>query len=146
MLPRQRLAQDRARPATYEIHSRRCSQPDRRRSRLPVLVRATRSATAGALPRAAWRSKPNPIDRSVVLELGARSAAEKAKLESILAWLPRNLARLVILAWLWYRLRPTSLMALLRTMLAMRGLRLALRFRSGQIPGMTAATGAPGDA
>jgi glycosyltransferase involved in cell wall biosynthesis len=88
----------------------------------------------------------DPIERSVLLELGAPSAAEKAKLESILAWPHRNLARLVILARLWYRLRPTSLLALLRTMLAMRGLRLALRFRSGQIPGMRAATIAPGGA
>lgn len=88
----------------------------------------------------------DPIERSVLLEMGAPSAAEKAKLESILAWPHRNLARLVILARLWYRLRPTSLFALLRTMLAMRGLRLALRFRSGQLPGMTAATVVPGDA
>jgi glycosyltransferase involved in cell wall biosynthesis len=87
-----------------------------------------------------------PIERSVLLEMGAPTAAEKAKLESILAWPHRNLARLVILARLWYRLRPTSLLALLRTMLAMRGLRLALRFRSGQLPGMTAATVVPGDA
>jgi hypothetical protein len=63
-----------------------------------------------------------------------------------MARLPRQLARLVILAWLWYRLRPTSLFALMRTMLAMRGLRLALRFRSGQIPAMTAPTVAPDDA
>jgi glycosyltransferase involved in cell wall biosynthesis len=87
----------------------------------------------------------DPIERSMILELGAHSAAEKAKLESILAWPQRNLARLVILTRLWYRLRPTSLFALLRTMLAMRGLRLALRFRSGQLPGMTAATVVPGD-
>jgi glycosyltransferase involved in cell wall biosynthesis len=88
----------------------------------------------------------DPIERSVVLELGAPTAAEKAKLETILAWPNQNLARLVILARLWYRLRPTSLLALLRTMLAMRGLRIALRFRSGQLPGMTAATVVPGDA
>jgi glycosyltransferase involved in cell wall biosynthesis len=87
----------------------------------------------------------DPIDRAVVLELGAYSDAEKARLRSILGLLPRELARLVILAWLWYRLRPTSLTALLRTMLAMRGPRLAFGFRSGQIPGMTAATAAPGD-
>jgi glycosyltransferase involved in cell wall biosynthesis len=87
-----------------------------------------------------------PIDRDVVLELGARSAAEKARFAAIIARLPRQPARLVILAWLWYRLRPTSLFALMRTMLAMRGLRLALRFRSGQIPAMTAPTVAPGDA
>ena len=88
----------------------------------------------------------DPIDRAIVLELGAGSAAEKAKFEMILGQLPRQLARLAILAWLWYRLRPTSLAALLRTMLAMRGPRLAFGFRSGQIPGMTAATAAPGDA
>jgi glycosyltransferase involved in cell wall biosynthesis len=87
----------------------------------------------------------NPIDRAVVLELGARSAAERAKFESILALLPRQLARLVILAWLWYRLRPTSLLALFRTMLAMRSPRLAFAFRSGRIPAMTAATAAPGE-
>ena len=57
-VPRQRLAQDRARPATHEIHSRRCSDPDRRRSRLPAPGTRTRSATAGDLPRAAWRSRP----------------------------------------------------------------------------------------
>ena len=84
----------------------------------------------------------NPIDRAVVLELGARSAAEKAKFESIMALLPRHATRLVILALLWYRLRPTSLTALFRTMLTMRHLRLALRFRSGRIPGMTTATAA----
>jgi glycosyltransferase involved in cell wall biosynthesis len=85
----------------------------------------------------------DPINRAVVLELGARSVAEKAKFAMILGQLPRQLARLVILAWLWYRLRPTSLTALLRTMLAMRGLRFG--FQSGQIPGMTATTAAPGD-
>jgi glycosyltransferase involved in cell wall biosynthesis len=86
----------------------------------------------------------DPIDQALLLELGARSAAEKAKFEPILALLPRQPARLVILAWLWYRLRPTSLMALFRTMLAMRGLRLAFGFRFGRIPGMTA-TVAPGE-
>jgi glycosyltransferase involved in cell wall biosynthesis len=87
----------------------------------------------------------DPIDQTVVLELGARSPAEKTKFESILALLPCQAARLAILAWLWYRLRPTSLTALFRTMLTMRRLRLALRFRSGQIPGMTTATVAPGE-
>ena len=87
----------------------------------------------------------DPIDRAVVLELGAGSAAGKAKFESILALLPRRAARLVILAWLWYRLRPTSLTALLRTMLAMRGLRLTFGFRSGRIPGKTAATATRGE-
>ena len=86
----------------------------------------------------------DPIDRAVVLELGAGSTAEKAKFELILALLPHRAARLVILAWLWYRLKPTSLTALLRTMLAMRGLRLTFGFRSGRIPGMTTATATRG--
>ena len=87
----------------------------------------------------------DPIDQAVVLELGARSPAEKTKFESILALLPHQAARLAILALLWYRLRPTSLTALFRTMLTMRRLRLAFGFRSGRIPGMTAATAAPGE-
>jgi glycosyltransferase involved in cell wall biosynthesis len=87
----------------------------------------------------------DPIERAVVLELGARSAAEKAKYESILGLLPRQPARFVLMAWLWYRLRPTSLTALLRTMLAMRSLRLAFGFRSGRIPDMTTATAAPSE-
>jgi glycosyltransferase involved in cell wall biosynthesis len=84
-----------------------------------------------------------PINQALVLELGASSAQEKAKFESILTRLPRQAARLVLLAWLWYRLRPTSLTALFRTTLAMRSLRLAFGFRSGRNPGMTATTAAP---
>jgi glycosyltransferase involved in cell wall biosynthesis len=83
----------------------------------------------------------SPIDRATVLAMGARSAAEKAKLESILAWMPAKMARLVILAWLWYWLRPIALTALLRTMLAMRSLRLAFGFRSGAFPDMRAPAG-----
>jgi glycosyltransferase involved in cell wall biosynthesis len=88
----------------------------------------------------------DPIEREVVLEIGPRSAAEKAQLAAILGWRNRTSARLVALAWLWYRLRPTSLLALGRTMLAMRRLRLAWRFRSGRFPGMRAANGGSGDA
>jgi glycosyltransferase involved in cell wall biosynthesis len=83
----------------------------------------------------------DPIARDVALEIGPRSAAEKAQLASILGWRNRSLARLVALGLLWYRLRPTSLVALGRTALAMRRLRLAWRFRSGRFPGMRAATG-----
>jgi glycosyltransferase involved in cell wall biosynthesis len=86
-----------------------------------------------------------PVERSVILEIGARSAAEKAKFESILAAMPPRLARLAILAWLWYRLRPTSLIALTQTMLARLPERLVCRFRSRPFPGMRAATAAPGD-
>jgi len=120
---------------------------------VPSLIAADSGFPAwyGSAFRDRWRFaacrlalQENPIDRTIVLELGARSAAEKAKFDSILALLPRQAARLVILAWLWYRLRPTSLLALFQTMLAMRSLRLAFGFRFGRIPGMTAATAAPG--
>jgi len=121
---------------------------------VPSLIAADSGFPAwyGSAFRDRWRFaacrlalQENPIDRTIVLELGARSAAEKAKFESILARLPRQTARLVILAWLWYRLRPTSLLALFQTMLAIRSLRLACGFRFGRIPGMTAVTAAPGE-
>ena len=83
----------------------------------------------------------DPIDRATVLEMGARSAAERRKLESILAWLPPKAAQLAILSLLWYRLRPTALTALFRTMLAMRGLRLSFGFRIGLFPDMRAVAG-----
>jgi glycosyltransferase involved in cell wall biosynthesis len=73
----------------------------------------------------------NPIDRTLVLEIGPRSAAEKARLKALLSLPGRKLVQLVVLAWLWYQLRPTSLLALLRTMLAMRTLRVAAGFRLG---------------
>lgn len=69
-----------------------------------------------------------PIDRELLLTMAADTAAERAKLDKILA-LPRSLARLVILARLWYRLRPTALSALLRTALAMRVARGSASFR-----------------
>lgn len=73
----------------------------------------------------------NPINVPFVLEIGTRSAAEKRKLQTLLGLPSRRLTRLAVLALLWYRLRPTSLIALLRTMLALRALRLAFRFRFG---------------
>ena len=84
----------------------------------------------------------DPIDRSLLLGMGARNAAERAQLERILALFGRRLARLVILALLWYRLRPTKLTALIRTMLAMRAMRLALGFRLGRFRAMTPANAA----
>jgi glycosyltransferase involved in cell wall biosynthesis len=66
----------------------------------------------------------HPLDREFILTVGARSPAEAATLEKIMA-LPDRLARVVILALLWFRLRPISLTALLRTKLAVRITRLA---------------------
>jgi glycosyltransferase involved in cell wall biosynthesis len=89
----------------------------------------------------------DPIERALVLDIGPRNAAEKAQLATILSWRNRTLARFVAVAWLWYRLRPTSLTALARTMLARQAARLAFGFRPGRFPGMRApATGGSGNA
>jgi len=83
-----------------------------------------------------------PTDREFLLEMGARSAAERAELEKILSLPGRKIVNLAILTRLWLWLRPISLIALLRTMLAMRAVRLGLAFRFGQIPSMTPASAA----
>jgi hypothetical protein len=89
----------------------------------------------------------DPIDRELVLAMGARSAPERARLQTTLSLPGRKIAKLATLAWLWFRLRPTSLAAVLRTMLAMRAVRLALRFgfsqtpRPGFAPGRRSTTG-----
>jgi glycosyltransferase involved in cell wall biosynthesis len=70
----------------------------------------------------------DPIDREFVLTMGARSAADRAGLQMILSLPGRKLVNLAGLVFLWYRLQPTSPVALLRTMLAMRFIRLALGF------------------
>jgi hypothetical protein len=78
----------------------------------------------------------DPIDRSFVLAMGAQTVAERAGLQRVFALCGRNLARFVTLAWLWYRLRPTSLISLLWTMLALRTARLSVGFRFRQIRSM----------
>ena len=77
-----------------------------------------------------------PIDRELLLAMAGGAAAERAKLDKILA-LPGWLARLVILARLWYRLRPTALTALLRTAMAMRVTRQRASFRLRQPCGLS---------
>jgi glycosyltransferase involved in cell wall biosynthesis len=67
----------------------------------------------------------HPLDREFILSVGARSAADLAAIKKIMA-LPDRLARIMILALLWYRLRPIALSALLRTTLALRITRVAL--------------------
>lgn len=64
-----------------------------------------------------------PLDREFILAVGARSTTEFATIKKIMT-LPDRLARMMILALLWYRLRPIALTALLRTMFALRIRRL----------------------
>jgi glycosyltransferase involved in cell wall biosynthesis len=80
----------------------------------------------------------DPVNRELLLTMGARSAAERAELERTVAWPRRKLARLVILARLWYRFRPVTLTTLLRTMLAMRAVRQIVGFRLRQFRSRTA--------
>jgi len=77
--------------------------------------------------------KDPQIDRTFLLTMGPRSATERAELEKILDIFGGRIGQLAALAWLWYRLRPTSLILLLRTAFALRGARLATAFRFRQI-------------
>jgi glycosyltransferase involved in cell wall biosynthesis len=83
----------------------------------------------------------NPVDRALVLEMGARGASERAALDKLFSLPGRNLSRLAVLVRLWQRLRPTSLTALLRTMLSMRHLRLSIGFRFREFYSKRAAGG-----
>ena len=79
----------------------------------------------------------HPLDREFILTVGSRSPAEGATLEKIMA-LPDRLARVAILALLWFRLQPIALTALLRTKLAVRITRLAFGLWFGQTRRRTA--------
>jgi glycosyltransferase involved in cell wall biosynthesis len=66
----------------------------------------------------------DPIDRTLVLALGAASGFDRKVLRLTTA-LPPKLARLTSLAWLWFRWRPTTLIGLARTSLTRRMERFA---------------------
>jgi glycosyltransferase involved in cell wall biosynthesis len=73
-----------------------------------------------------------PLDREFILAVGARSTVEKVAIKKVMT-LPDGLARIMILALLWYRLRPIALPAFLRTMFVLRIRRLTFRRRFRQI-------------
>jgi glycosyltransferase involved in cell wall biosynthesis len=79
----------------------------------------------------------SPIDKDFVLAMGARSTTESAQLRQALSLPNPQLARAATLVLLWYRLRPTALTALLKTMLAMRWTRLFIGFRLRRISSIT---------
>jgi glycosyltransferase involved in cell wall biosynthesis len=76
-----------------------------------------------------------PLDREFIFAVGARSTAEIAAIKKVMT-LPDGVARTMVLALLWYRLRPIALTALLRTMFASRIRRLA--FGRRQVRSQTA--------
>jgi glycosyltransferase involved in cell wall biosynthesis len=60
----------------------------------------------------------DPVNRDMLLEMGAQNAADRAVLNYILDTFGRKSARVLILAWLWWRFRPFSLTGLGTTALA----------------------------
>lgn len=62
----------------------------------------------------------DPIDYPLLASMGVRNRLDRALLCGLCPLLPRPLARLTALGWLWFRLRPTTLTGLLRTALAFR--------------------------
>src|SRR5262249_31646410 len=61
-----------------------------------------------------------PFDYALITAMGARSSLDRVALKTIWALPGRWLARVATLAWLWLRLRPTSLIGLARTAFAGR--------------------------
>jgi glycosyltransferase involved in cell wall biosynthesis len=116
---------------------------DIRRARDALEALPTRFASDGAFPE--WYPKlfadrwrfgtarlaimAEPIHRDLVLAMGARSSLDHAILKTAMQ-LPARLARLTSLAWLWFRLRPTTLTGLIRTALARGFEAVASRDRS----------------
>jgi glycosyltransferase involved in cell wall biosynthesis len=61
-----------------------------------------------------------PIDRSLLLSIGAMSSLDRTAFKVIWATSNPRLGRIATLAWLWFRLRPTSIFAVLRTAISRR--------------------------
>jgi glycosyltransferase involved in cell wall biosynthesis len=93
-----RLAQDPAFPKWYP----------------PIFANRWRFATS----RLALES--TPLNRSLIAAMAVRSSLDHVALKTIWALPGHQLARVATLAWLWWRLRPTSLTGLVRTALAGR--------------------------
>ena len=61
-----------------------------------------------------------PFNHSLIAAMGVRSPLDHVALKTIWALPGQQLARFATLAWLWWRLRPTSLTGVVRTALAGR--------------------------
>jgi|SRR5215470_4864511 len=127
--------------------------PDRARN---VLIVATERLTADPVfPRwyarlfeKRWRFATarlalisDPVQRTTLLAMGARSSLDRYVLETAQLLPSRLLGKLVASAWLWARLRPTTLTGCVRTALARRLESLSLRrssYRSRPRPATSA--------
>jgi len=81
----------------------------------------------GALFQNRWRFAVSrvaldvqPVDRTLLLSFGALSSIDSAVFRVIWRTLTPSLSRTAILGWLWFRLRPMSLFAVLRTAISRR--------------------------
>jgi glycosyltransferase involved in cell wall biosynthesis len=75
-----------------------------------------------------------PMDRELLLAMAARSRFDKTVLKVTSSVPISPLARLTTLAWLWFRLRPTTLAGLVRTVLARRMERAASTSKNTAAP------------
>lgn len=78
----------------------------------------------------------DPIDKELVLAMGARTATERAILRKLLATPGRPIARMATLATLWYWLRPVGLLPLLQNGFATGLFRIGSAFRFGKARNM----------
>ena len=106
------------------------TQPDRARQILEKID--TRLGTDPVFPtwyRHAFRRRwyfatsrlavqDDPVNRDLLLEMGAQNGTDRAVLNYILNTFGRKNARALIVAWLWWRFRPFSLTGLGTTALA----------------------------
>ena len=57
----------------------------------------------------------NPINRELLMDMAAQTSGDRTALNYVLNTFGRNAARVLILAWLWWRFRPFSLAGLATT-------------------------------
>ncbi len=103
---------DRARPLLSKIEARMAADPVYPPWYRDIFVRRWHFSAS----RLAVRS--NPINRDLLMGMGAQNALDCAVFDRVLKLFSERAARLLILVWLWLRLRPFSLVSLSLTVLA----------------------------
>ena len=106
------------------------TRPDRAKQLLATII--SRLATDPAFPdwyadafRRRWHFstarlalEENPVNRGLLVDMGAQSSADRTALNYFLNTFGRKAARLLVLGWLWWRYRPFSLVGLATTSIA----------------------------
>jgi glycosyltransferase involved in cell wall biosynthesis len=97
---------DRAQQVLEKIEARMAVDPVFPRWYRDVFVRRWRFATSRLAVQA------NPVNRHLLMDMGAQNATDRALFGFVLKVFSARSARFLILAWLWLRLRPLSLIGL----------------------------------